>query len=311
MAEADARRPRYPGAPHNATCQEEPMTIDERHANDGDLVLVLTASGKTGRRVADRLEARGVPIRRGSRSAEIPFDWNDPATWGPALDGVRAAYVVYTPDLAVPAAPPAIRDFTRLAARGGVRKLVLLSGRGEEEAQRCEQIVQSSGLEWTIVRASWFNQNFSEGAFLDLVVGGEVALPAGGVPEPFIDADDIADVAVAALTQDGHAGQVYEVTGPRLLTFTEAVSEIAEAAGRPIRYVQIPHEAFVEGLTQAQVPADLIALLTYLFTTVLDGRNAYLTDGVQRALGRAPRDFREYAREVAATGLWNDPQGGI
>jgi uncharacterized protein YbjT (DUF2867 family) len=286
------------------------MTIDERHANDGDLVLVLTASGTTGRRVADRLEARGVPIRRGSRSAKIPFDWNDPATWGPALDGVHAAYVVYTPDLAVPAAPPAIREFTRLAARSGVRKLVLLSGRGEEEAQRCEQIVQSSGLEWTIVRASWFNQNFSEGAFLDLVVGGEVALPAGGVPEPFIDADDIADVAVAALTQDGHAGQVYEVTGPRLLTFTEAVSEIAEAAGRPIRYVQIPHESFVEGLTQAKVPADLIALLTYLFTTVLDGRNAYLTDGVQRALGRAPRDFREYAREVAATGLWNDPQRG-
>jgi uncharacterized protein YbjT (DUF2867 family) len=286
------------------------VTIDERPANDGDLVLVLTASGKTGRRVADRLEARGVPIRRGSRSAEIPFDWNDPATWGPALDGVRAAYVVYTPDLAVPAAPPAIRDFTRLAARSGVKKLVLLSGRGEEEAQRCEQIVQDSGLDWTIVRASWFNQNFSEGAFLDLVAGGEVALPAGGVPEPFIDADDIADVVVAALTQDGRAGQVYEVTGPRLLTFAEAVSEIAEAAGRPIRYVQIPHESFVEGLTQAKVPADLIALLTYLFTTVLDGRNAYLTDGVRRAIGRAPRDFREYAREVAATGLWNDPQRG-
>ena len=286
------------------------MTIDERPANDGDLVLVLTASGKTGRRVADRLEARGVPIRRGSRSAEIPFDWNDPATWGPALDGVRAAYVVYTPDLAVPAAPPAIRDFTRLAARSGVKKLVLLSGRGEEEAQRCEQIVQDSGLDWTIVRASWFNQNFSEGAFLDLVAGGEVALAAGGVPEPFIDADDIADVVVAALTQDGRAGQVYEVTGPRLLTFAEAVSEIAEAAGRPIRYVQIPHESFVEGLTQAKVPADLIALLTYLFTTVLDGRNAYLTDGVRRAIGRAPRDFREYAREVAATGLWNDPQRG-
>jgi uncharacterized protein YbjT (DUF2867 family) len=296
--------------PRNATCQEEPVTIDERPANDGDLVLVLTASGKTGRRVADRLEARGVPIRRGSRSAEIPFDWNDPATWGPALDGVRAAYVVYTPDLAVPAAPPAIRDFTRLAARSGVKKLVLLSGRGEEEAQRCEQIVQDSGLDWTIVRASWFNQNFSEGAFLDLVAGGEVALPAGGVPEPFIDADDIADVVVAALTQDGRAGQVYEVTGPRLLTFAEAVSEIAEAAGRPIRYVQIPHESFVEGLTQAKVPADLIALLTYLFTTVLDGRNAYLTDGVRRAIGRAPRDFREYAREVAATGLWNDPQRG-
>jgi uncharacterized protein YbjT (DUF2867 family) len=285
------------------------MTSSEQQAGEA-LTLVLTASGKTGRRVADRLEARGVPIRRGSRSGEIPFEWNDPTTWEPALADVQAAYVVYTPDLAVPAAPPAIRDFTKLAVRSGVKKLVLLSGRGEEEAQRCEGIVQDSGVDWTIVRASWFNQNFSEGPFLDLVVAGEVALPAGKVGEPFIDADDIADVAVAALTEDGHAGQVYEVTGPRMLTFAEAIAEIAEAAGRPIRYVQIPQEAFVAGLTQAGVPADYIELLKYLFTTVLDGRNEHLTDGVQRALGRAPRDFREYARDVAATGAWNGPEQG-
>jgi uncharacterized protein YbjT (DUF2867 family) len=286
------------------------MTSSEQQANREALTLVLTANGKTGRRVADRLEARGVPIRRGSRSGEIPFEWNDPTTWEPALADVQAAYVVYTPDLAVPAAPPAIRDFTQLAVRGGVKKLVLLSGRGEEEAQRCERIVQDSGVDWTIVRASWFNQNFSEGPFLDLVVAGEVALPAGNVAEPFIDADDIADVAVAALTEDGHAGQVYEVTGPRKLTFAEAIAEIAEAADRPIRYVQIPQEAFVAGLTQAGVPSDYIELLKYLFTTVLDGRNEHLTDGVQRALGRAPRDFREYARNVAATGAWNGPEQG-
>ncbi len=284
------------------------MTSSERQAKRDALTLVLTASGKTGRRVADGLEAKGVPIRRGSRSGEIPFEWNDPATWERALAGVQAAYVVYTPDLAVPAAAPAIRDFTDLAVRSGVKKLVLLSGRGEEEAQRCERIVQESGVDWTIVRASWFNQNFSEGPFLELVVGGEVALPAGSVAEPFIDADDIADVAVAALTEDGHAGQVYEVTGPRLLTFAEAIAEIAEATGRPIRYVQIPEEAFVTGLTQAGLPADYIELLKYLFTTVLDGRNERLNDGVQRALGRAPRDFREYAREVAATGVWNGPK---
>ena len=261
------------------------MTSGEQQANGEALTLVLTASGKTGRRVAERLEARGVPIRRGSRSGKIPFEWNDPTTWEPALADVQAAYVVYTPDLAVPAAPPAIRDLTQLAVRSGVKKLVLLSGRGEEEAQRCERIVQDSGADWTIVRASWFSQNFSEGAFLDLVVGGEVALPAGSVAEPFIDADDIADVAVAALTENGHDGQVYEVTGPRLLTFAEAVAEIAEAAARPIRYVQIPQDAFVAGLTQAGLPADYIELLKYLFTTVLDGRNEHLTDGVQRALG--------------------------
>jgi uncharacterized protein YbjT (DUF2867 family) len=286
------------------------MKNNDQQANTEALTLVLTANGKTGRRVADRLEARKVPVRRGSRSGEIPFDWNDPTTWEAALDGVKAAYVVYTPDLAVPAAPPAIRAFTDLAVRSGVEKLVLLSGRGEEEAQRCERIVQESGVDWTIVRASWFSQNFSEGAFLDLVAGGEVALPADGVAEPFVDADDLADVAVAALTEDGHPGQVYEVTGPRLLTFDQAVGEIAEATGRPIRYVQIPNDAFVAGLTQAGLPADYVELLEYLFTTVLDGRNEHLTDGVQRALGRAPRDFRDYAREVAASGVWNAPGQG-
>lgn len=245
------------------------------------------------------------PLRRGSRSAEIPFDWNDPTTWEPALVGVEAAYIVYTPDLAVPAAPPAIREFTELAARSGVRRLVLLSGRGEEEAQRCERIVQDSGLAWTIVRSSWFSQNFSEGAFHDLVVGGEVALPAGDVAEPFIDVDDIADVVVAALTGEGHSGQVYEVTGPRLLTFADAVAEIAEASGRGVRYVQITHEAFAAGLAEAGIRADYVELLKYLFTIVLDGRNAHVTDAVERVLGRAPRDFREYAREVAAIGVWH------
>ena len=283
------------------------MTNRAQKTNHENLTLVLTASGKTGRRVAERLEAKGVPIRRGSRSAEIPFEWNDPTTWAPALADVQAVYVVYTPDLAVLAAPPAIRDFTELAVRSGVEKLVLLSGRGEEEAQRCERIVQDAGVDWTIVRASWFSQNFSEGAFLDLVVSGEVALPADGVAEPFIDADDIAEVAVAALTEEGHSGQVYEVTGPRLLTFADAIAVIAEAAGRPIRYVPISKEAFVDGLGQAGVPADYIELLEYLFTTVLDGRNEHLADGVQQALGRAPRDFGEYARKVAATGVWNGP----
>ncbi len=269
--------------------------------------LVTAATGKTGRRVADRLEALGHPVRRASRTTDNPFDWDDRSTWGPALDGVGSVYVVYSPDLAVPAAPGAITAFTQLAREKGVRRLVLLSGRGEEEAQRCEGIVQASGLEWTVVRASWFAQNFSEGAFTELVQVGEVALPAGEVLEPFIDIEDIADVAVAALTEEGHDGEVYEVTGPRLMTFADTVSEISEAAGREIRFVSVSREAFEAGLAQAGLPPGQIELLDYLFTTVLDGRNARLTDGVQRALGRAPRDFRDYARTVAASGVWNAP----
>jgi uncharacterized protein YbjT (DUF2867 family) len=181
---------------------------------------------------------------------------------------------------------------------------VLLSGRGEEEAQLCERVVQAAGTEWTILRASWFAQNFSENFLLEPVLSGVVALPAGNVGEPFIDADDIADVAVAALTEDRHVGQLYELTGPRLLTFAEAVGEIASATGQDIQYVQISHEQFASSLADQQVPADVIELMSYLFTTVLDGRNAYLADGVQRALGRAPRDFTAYVRDTAATGVW-------
>ncbi len=155
------------------------------------------------------------------------------------------------------------------------------------------------------MRASWFAQNFDEGAFVELVLTGEVALPADEVLEPFIDVDDIADVVTAALTEDGHTSEVYEVTGPRLMTFANAVDEIAKATGREIRFVSITREAFIEGLERAGLPAEQIGLLDYLFTTVLDGRNAFVSDGVERALGRPARDFRDYARAVAATGAWN------
>ena len=265
------------------------------------LTLVLGATGKTGRRVIDRLNDRGVPTRAGSRSASPRFDWDDRATWAPALDGTDAVYISYFPDLAAPGAADTVAAFAREAAP---RRLVLLSGRGEPEAQNAERALQASGADWTIVRCSWFNQNFSEGAFVEQVLAGEVALPAGPVPEPFVDAEDIADVAVAALTEDGHAGQLYELTGPRLLRFDEAIAEIAEATDRPIRYVPISTGEFTAGLAQHGVPADVVALLAFLFTEVLDGRNAHLTDGVQRALGREPRDFADYARRNADAGVW-------
>ena len=272
--------------------------------NTQNMTLVLGGTGKTGRRVVERLRARGVPVRIGSRSAELPFEWQDQTSWAPVLQDVASVYITYYPDLAVPGAANTIRAFVEQAVQSGVHRLVLLSGRGEEEAQHCERIVQDAGVEWTILRASWFSQNFSEAFMRDLVLGGEVALPAGDVREPFIDAEDIADVAVAALTESGHAGQLYELTGPRLLTFTEAVREIAQATDREIAYAPITQEAFASALTEQDVPADFVALLSYLFNEVLDGRNAHLTDGVQRALGRAPRDFTDYVRDANAAGAW-------
>ena len=271
---------------------------------NGATTLVLGGTGKTGRRVVERLAARGLPTRIGSRSGEPPFDWEDQATWVPALRGVGVVYLLYYPDLAVPGAVEAVRSFVELALEGERRRLVLLSGRGEEEAQRAEQVVRESGAEWTIVRASWFAQNFSENYWLDPVLGGEVVLPAGDVGEPFVDADDIADVAVAALTEAGHAGQLYELTGPRLLTFAEAVAEIA-ASDRPGHPVCAGLAGGVRRRAGgAGCAGRFIWLVNYLFTTVLDGRNAHLTDGVRRALGRQPRDFADYARETAAAGVW-------
>src|SRR5262245_56258650 len=130
-------------------------------------VLVIGSTGKTGRRVAARLDTLGVEVRHGSRSTTPPFDWSDPLTWRPALAGVRAAYVAYPPDLAAPGSADAVTELTRIARAAGVQRLVLLSGRGEQEALAAERIVQASGLEWAVVRASWFMQNFSEGNFAD------------------------------------------------------------------------------------------------------------------------------------------------
>jgi len=267
--------------------------------------LVIGGTGKTGRRVVERLAAQGLPHRVGSRAGTPPFEWNDESTWHRALEGMTAAYVVYYPDLAFPGAAATVATFFEVAVRNGVRRLVLLSGRGEEEAQASERALQSSGADWTILQSTWLSQNFSEHFLYEPVLEGVIALPAGDVAEPFVDAEDVADIAVAALGDDRHIGQVYELTGPRLLTFADAAHDIAEATGRDINYISVTAEEYKAAAAAAGVPAEEVEPLTDLFTTVLDGRNARLTDGVRRALGRQPRDFRDYARATAASGTWN------
>ncbi|WP_306014763.1 NmrA family NAD(P)-binding protein [Oceanicaulis sp. MMSF_3324] len=267
-------------------------------------ILVTGASGKTGSRVAARLAEDGHEIRLGSRRAEIPFDWNAPQTWPAVLKDVKAAYIAYSPDLAVPGAVELITRFVEAARTAGVTRLVLLSGRGEAEAQACEQIVLKSGLEATVVRASWFNQNFTEGGFADMVQAGQITLPGADVREPFIDVEDIAEVAATALTEAGHAGEIYEVTGPRLMGFDEMAEILSKAAGRPIAYIPIPHTTFLDGLKAQGAPGEVVWLMDYLFSTVFDGRNAHVCDGVERALGRKPTDFETFARRAAAAGAF-------
>lgn len=269
-------------------------------------ILVLGSNGKTGRRVAARLENNPeVEIRLGSRNEKIPFDWENPQTWKNVVKDIDTVYITFQPDLAVPFAAEAIENFTKLATKNGVQKIVLLSGRGEKEAQVCEEIVKKNAKYWTIIRASWFNQNFSESFFLDPILYGIVALPRAEALEPFTDADDIADVVTTALLNDSHNGKTYELTGPRLLTFKQAVNEIAEASGRNITFQSLSLEEYTQMLREYQVPEDHIWLVNYLFEQVLDGRNSNITQDIENILGRKVKDFSAYAKETAKTGIWN------
>lgn len=269
-----------------------------------DTTLILGASGKTGRRIAQRLTDLGRPVRLGSRTGTPRFEWHDRSTWGPVLEDVSRVYISYYPDIAAPGAVEIVGAFAREAVARGARRLVLLSGRGEVEAESAEQVVRDSGADVTIVRATWFAQNFSEGFMREGVLEGVLLLPAGDTPEPFVDADDIADVAVAALTDDRHIGRLYELTGPRALTFAEAVAEIARASGRDVRYQPVGLDEYTAAMTDLGVPSEVVELTRYLFSEVLDGRNSQTVAGVEQALGRAPRDFGDYARDAAAAGAW-------
>ena len=267
------------------------------------LILVIGSTGKTGHRIAQNLIERGYDVRHGSRNSPVPFDWDRPETWVEALRGVSAAYISYFPDLAFPGAPEKIKALTECAVAAGVKRLVLLSGRGETHAQRCEDIVRKSTLDYTLLRASWFAHNFSEGYLRDPMLDGVIPLPAGDVCEPIVDVDDIADVAVAALTEDRHSGKLYEITGPRLLNFTEIASVLSSSTKRVIRYTPVTFEQFHTSMTEigGQMIADVF---TGICREVLDGRNAWLGDGVQRALGREPRDFVEFCHTASASGAW-------
>ena len=271
-----------------------------------DQYLVIGATGKTGRRVVEGLRGKGLSVRAVSRSTEIVFDWNNQATWAEALEGITSAYVTYQPDLAWPGAVDAISAFLSTAKTAGVSHVVLLSGRGEEEAEAAEQALQASGLDWTVLRASWFMQNFSENYMRDELLAGSLTLPVDNTKEPFIDADDIADVAVAALTEPGHRNRLYELTGSELFSFSDAVSQIAEATGRELSFYPVSFAQYEVLLREQMIPDDLIALLRYLFTELFDGSNATVAHGVEEALGRKPRRFADFLRKAADEGIWEE-----
>jgi uncharacterized protein YbjT (DUF2867 family) len=275
-------------------------------------ILILGGTGKTGRRIARLLRAAGRPVRTASRTGgDIPFDLDDPATWAPALDGVTAAYVMTANLRASTDEQEGIPGFVKEALASGVRRLVLLSAHGVGEAddrhplKAAEHAVRGSGVDWTILRPTWFSQNFSEGPWLPGILDGTLVLPTGDGRTPFIDAEDIAEVAAAALTEDRHSGQIYHLTGPQAISFGAVADLIGKASGRMIRHVDIAPEAYIERQVAGGVPPDVARLLTGILVAIRDGQAAALSDGVERALGRPARPFEDYVAKTAAAGHWN------
>lgn len=270
----------------------------------GNRISVIGSSGKTGKRVFSKLKQINVDAVPASRSSEVPFDWYDQSTWKNALHNTDKAYITFQPDLAIPEALEIITSFVNLAKECGLQKFVLLSGRGEPEAQACENVVISSGLEYTILRCSFFMQNFSEGMWLDAITSGEFIVPKVNAKEPFVDADDIAEVAVKSLLEDKHNSKVYELTGPELLSFREVTTKISQGIRHEIRFAEVELSEYESMLRSYEVPEEVVSLITYLFSQVLDGRNESVQNAIPTVLGRPATSFEEYVNKTISQGIW-------
>lgn len=257
-------------------------------------VLIIGKNGKTGNRVEHLLQAAGITTRGVSRNTSPVFDWKNQNTWNDAMKGCQSAYVSFQPDLAIPEAQEIIKNFIETAKQENLQHIVLLSGRGEKGAEKAEQQVIQSGLTWNILRASWFNQNFSEGFLQKDILNRHVALPSASIKEPFIDADDIAEVAVQCFKEPAWHNQLLELTGPELLTFESCISIISDITGQPIEFRSISTEQLITSLQRQGQPQEVLWLMKELFTEVMDGRNSYLTDDVQNVLRRPARRFSDY-----------------
>ena len=270
-------------------------------------ILILGGTGKTGRRLADDLSARGATVRIASRhpstdgaSRHVRFDWDDESTHDAALAGAGAVYLV-PPAFVVDHVATTTR-FLERAAASGVERVVLLSARGVDADdaiphRRAElALFAEPALRGTVIRPTWFAQNFTEGVFAEGVANGVLAAPAGAGRVPFIDADDIAAVAAALLVDpSAFVGEALDLSGSTAYGFAEAAEVLGRALGRDVAYVDVAPADFEAGAVAAGVPADYAAMLGTLFHVIREGWDEHVSDGVDRVLGRPGRSLAEWA----------------
>ena len=275
-------------------------------------VLVTEATGTVGRALLAGLTLRGAQPRAASRRAGIALgpvetvqlDWEQPGSWAAALEGAERLFLAL-PERAMGAAP--VGPFLQQAVAAGVHHVVLLSALGvETEGQKtgmvaAEEAVRHSGIEWTILHPNTLMQAFSEGVFGRwLLERGEVVGSVGEARVSFVGGRDVAAAAAVVLTEEGHDGKVYELTGPEALTFAQAVAHISSVAGHRFRYVDLPPSILRKVLVASGVPEPRVDQLMLYFEGVRSGQHAILRDTVSWLIGRPPKRFATFAREHAA-----------
>jgi uncharacterized protein YbjT (DUF2867 family) len=268
-------------------------------------ILILGGTGRTGSRIAMSLTACGAVARTASRTGgEVTFDWDDLQTHRSALRGASRLYLV-PPTMRVRFADQ-IAALLDVAVDSGVDHVTLLSANGADRAPSVidlaaveKLVTERHELTHTILRPAWIMQNFTDDHLP--LVDDALIVPSGGGAEAFVDADDVAAVAVQTLLEPtAHNGATYSLNGPAALTFEDVAAIIADVSGRPVKHVDIDQHVWVNGAISAGVPADYAQMLQWLTGTIIAGTGARPTDDIERILGRPATDFATFARRNAA-----------
>lgn len=267
--------------------------------------VVLGGTGKAGRRLLSELTARAQTAVPASRNSPTRFDWHDPDTWAGAVDAADGVFII-GPGSANDWSGR-LSDFLDTAAAAGLRHAVLLSARGVEflpdgAVGRAERALSAGPVPWTILRPSHFAQNFTEAMFAP--VDGTILAPVGAGLEPFIDVLDIAQVAAQVLADYSFTGQTIDLSGPEALAFDQAAAVLGEVSGRPVRFADEDRETHVARLRSAGTPEGYVRWRMAMLDGIRSGADAYLSDGVELALGRPATTFTAWARREVPEAAW-------
>jgi uncharacterized protein YbjT (DUF2867 family) len=279
------------------------------------MILVTGATGTIGSSTVKALKAQGARFKVGTRSPDklqgqgvetVLFDWDKPETFAPALQGVEKLFLLtpisekqveYTQSLVDAAKKAGVKHIVKLSVMGVEAEPGIALGRLHRAS---EKAIQDSGIAWTMLRPTFFMENFFNYYGADPKKDSTVYNPHGQGKAVWVDGRDVGEVAAAVLTGQGHEGKAYDLTGPEALGDAEALALLGEALGHKYTYVDVPEEGARKAMLDMQMPAWLVDGFMELNRLIKNNWVATPASGVKDVLGRAPRSFKEYAKDCAA-----------